>query len=177
MTSAVRARALLFTSLLPSMLISVAAAGLVLTPRAALADDVPVAAKKLVIVDKTAINGSAKLLLKGGDADVHAGAEGDSALVAGTLELFYADSPSNAAGLDMPAPWASNDARGAVFQIKQAPLGPSPVKLAKVVEAGQILVVAKGLGGFDLSSAPGAGGVLAVMTVTNGNDSSVHRHC
>jgi len=143
----------------------------------ALAIDIPVPGKKVTIVDKTAINGTAKITSLQKAPNITKGSGGNPALLDGSVEIFYSSSSSGGAFLPLPPPWAVNTATVAKFLNKSAPAGPSPVKVA-IVKNGKIAkVVSKGLGGMDISSPPGVSGVTVVFTVENGNDSSIHRLC
>jgi hypothetical protein len=143
----------------------------------ALAVDIPVPGKKVTIVDKTGINGTAKITSLQKAPNVAKGAGGNPALLTGSVEIFYTTSSATGAFLSLPSPWAVNTASVAKFVNKNAPSGPTPVKVA-IVKNGKIAkVVSKGLGGLSIASPPGPGGVTVVYTVQNGNDASIHRMC
>ena len=165
-------------SILRTFLIAAALLG---APLHALAQDAGVPGTKLVIVDKIAATGKAKtVFVTKGDPDITKGIDGDPALIEGSLEVFYTDTPSVAGTFVVPAPWLVNKDTVAKYVNKLAPTG-DDVKVA-VVKPGLVAkVVAKGLGdgkAIDLSAgAPGAGGVTAVLSVNNGIDFSMHRMC
>ena len=159
----------------------------------AAAEDAGVSAKKLIVVDKVAKNGKAKLVYlakkdpgiqKGpGAPDPKTGPQG----LAGTFEVFYADSSSPSGGFTssvsgsftMPPEWQTNKDNVAKFKNKEAPGGPSEVKVALVKPEKVAKVVAKGLGGLDLFQGPptDSGGVVTILTIVNDIDNSVHRMC
>jgi hypothetical protein len=97
--------------------------------------------------------------------------------LSGQFEVFYFGAPNNRGTLPLPAPWTSNSGVVAQYKNAAAPAGPSPVKSAKVTNGSSAKLSARGLGGLDVSSAPGAGGVVTVFTVQNAGDGSTHRMC
>lgn len=141
----------------------------------ALAADVGVVGKKLVIVDKTALNGSAKVSSLQIGSNITKGAGGNPALITGSVEIFYTNSSTGGA-FPLPSPWATNTTV-AKFSNKSAPAGPSPAKVAIVKNGKVAKMVAKGLGGLNISSPPGVPGVMVVFTIHNGVDSSTTRLC
>jgi hypothetical protein len=143
----------------------------------ALAVDIPVAGKKLTIVDKTAINGTAKISSLQKDPAVNKGAGGNPALLNGTLEIFYTSSSTGGAFLPMPSPWKINTPSVAKYSNKLAPGGPSEVKAATVKNGKLAKAVSKGLGGMDITNPPGPSGVTVVYTMVNGNDATTYRMC
>ncbi len=109
--------------------------------------------------------------------DVHVGAAPAPADLSGRLEVYYVDAPGNASVLPMPAPWATTNAKSAKYVNRFAPGGPSPVKNA-MVQFGKLgRVMARDLGGIDLTTPPGPGGVVTVLTIDNAADGSRHRMC
>jgi len=151
-----------------------AVTAVMLSSAMALAQDVGVFGKKLVIVDKTAINGTAKVSSLQKDPNVTKGPGGNPALLSGEVEIFYTAS-SAGGSFPLPSPWAVNTTT-AKFSNKSAP-AITPVKVAIVKNGKLAKMVAKGLGGLDISLPPGVPGVTVVFTVQNGNDSSTHRLC
>jgi pimeloyl-ACP methyl ester carboxylesterase len=156
---------------------------LVIVPLAAQATDAGVTGRKLIVVDKLAAAGKAKVVFVSKlDAGIEKGAAGDPSLIDGTFEVYYEDAPGSVAGtFVMPAPWLVNKDAVAKYVNKAAPGGAGEVKVA-VVKPGKVAkVVGKGLGditALDLfQGAPGPNGVTAVLTVNNGSDASTHRMC
>lgn len=123
------------------------------------------------------INGKAKLLSLQRSAAITAGSGGNPAIVAGNLQVYYADDPGNSSSLDLPSPWLRNNGTVARFTNKLSPAGPTAVRAATIRSGAMVKVGARGLGGIDLSAPPGSGGVIVVYTHQNGNDSSVNRVC
>jgi hypothetical protein len=149
------------------------------------AADVGVSGLKLIIVDKTASSGSAKVIFVTKDAGVAKGAEGDPALLDADVSFFYTDRPDVNGGFVMPAgtSWLVNKDTVAKYVNKDAPTG-GGVKVA-VLKPGKLAkVVGKALGDagdeIDLiaAGAPSdAFGVTVQLTVRNGNDDSTTRMC
>ena len=159
------------------------AIGLMGAPLAGHAADAGVTGRKLIVVDKLATAGKAKVVFVSKlDPGIEKGTAGDPALVDGRFDVFYADAPGSVTGaFVMPAPWLVNKEKVAKYVNKAAPAGAGHVKVA-VVKPGKVAkVVGKGLG--DLTTlnlfhgAPGPNGVTTVLTVENGSDASTHRMC
>lgn len=111
------------------------------------------------------------------DPNVHFGAAATPAQISASLEVHYVDTPANKAVLPLPSPWKSTGPTTLKFSNSSAPAGPTAVRTA-VVKAGKLAkIVAKGLGGLDIATPPGAGGVVTVLTITNAADGSTHRLC
>ncbi len=146
-------------------------------PALANAADVGVTAKKVIIVDKTALNGTSKLVIKSKDGAVTAGPSGDPAELTGLVRIFYTDNSANGSNLDLPFPWIKNTGKVVKFQNKLAPAGPSEVRNGVVKPGKGYTIAAKGKGGIDISAEPGPGGVTVVLVVNNGIDSSNNRSC
>jgi hypothetical protein len=144
---------------------------------AASADDVPVIGTKAQISINN-LSGKAKVTSVQKDPGIHYGAGGnDPAMLDASFEAYYVDAPTNRATLPMPAPWFLNNGITARFKNNLAPAGPTPVKAA-TLKAGRLAKLStKALGGIDVSTAPGPGGVVTIFRVTNGNDGSTHRFC
>lgn len=146
-------------------------------PARVFAADIGVTAKKVTVVDKTALNGTSKIVIKSKDGAVTSGPAGDPAELTGLVRIYYTDNTVNGASFDLPFPWIKNNGKVAKFQNKLAPAGPSEVKTA-VVKAGKGYVVSsKDKGALDISSPPGALGVTVVFVVNNGIDASNNRSC
>lgn len=146
--------------------------------------DVPVAPKKLVIVDKLVASGSAKTVYVAKDATVSKGAGVDPDQIGLQFAVSYA--VGSAAGsflvpMGTASGWVVNKDTVAKFVNKAAPSGPTQVKVA-VIKPGKLLkVVAKGLGDVPLdligAGAPLANGltqeeVVTRLCVQNGVDES-----
>jgi hypothetical protein len=147
--------------------------------------DVGITAKKLVVVDKVGVTGSAKIVYAATlDPGIAYGPGSDPPLVSGRFEVFYGDRPSSVHGaFVLPAPWLVAKGTVAKYVNKDAPGGPGAVKVGVVKPAIVAKVVAKGLGdgGDDLdlfAGAPTAAeGVLTILSVVNGADGVVRRMC
>jgi len=149
------------------------------------AADIGVSGLKLIIVDKTATGGGAKVVFVSKDAGIVKGAEGDPAELDANVSVFYTDRQDVNAGFLMPAGsnWLVNKDTVAKYVNKPAPTG-GGVKVA-VVKPGKLAkVVAKSLGDgattIDLVSAGApsdAFGVTVLLTVHNGNDDSTTTMC
>lgn len=143
----------------------------------ATAVDSPILGKKLQIIDTTPKNGKSKAVFVAKDAGIVKGASGDPSLIDGQLEFFYVDTPSNGSTMLLPSPiWDKNTDTIARYKNVTAPVG-GEVKVA-VIKPGKVAkVVAKDMGTIDISSPPGAGGVIVALTINNGNDASQTRMC
>jgi hypothetical protein len=133
-----------------------------------------IAGTKLVIVDKVATSGKAKVVFVAkNDAGIQKGPAGDPASLAGSFDVFYTDQTSVAGSFVLPSPWQKNDALVAKYVNTLAPSG-GQVKVALVKNGLVAKVRAKGLGdgpALDLFEGPPStsGGVTAVLTlVTEG---------
>jgi hypothetical protein len=138
---------------------------------------------KLVIVDKQALAGRAKVVYVSKlDPGIDKGAEGDPAELSGTFEVFYTDASSVAGSFVLPSPWQKNIAAVAKYVNTLAPGGAGDVKVALLKNGTTAKVAAKGLGdgpAIDLFAGPpsASGGVTTVLTLTNGVDDTVRRFC
>lgn len=154
----------------------VLAATIVATVLVARSADIGAVGVRLVVkVDN--VSGKAKLISQQRGAALSTGAGGNPAVLQGNLQVYYVDDPANSAALAMPAPWLRNSGKVARFTNKLSPAGPTAVRAAMLRSGGIAKVVARGLGGLDISVPPGSGGVIVVYTFENGNDASVHRIC
>ncbi|MBI3250184.1 MAG: hypothetical protein HYZ50_27120 [Deltaproteobacteria bacterium] len=142
------------------------------------ADEQGVEATKLILTDDSANGGSKLLSLKLAGPGIHKGADGDPALVSGSVEIFYMNGTTMGA-LPMPAPWAKNARGQAKFVNRNAPAGGSAVQSASFSTGKKAKVVAVDLGGLDLSAPPDELGVLVVVTLQNDNDGAeaTHKMC
>ena len=120
--------------------------------------------KKLIV--KTSTSSGKSKLISLQEGAINFGVAGDPALLSGTLEVSYVGS-GNQGTLPLPSPWDSNSGTVAKFKNSLAPDGPSPVKAA-IVTGKNAKVVAKGLGGLDITSAPEGEGIMTILTINNG---------
>jgi hypothetical protein len=131
-----------------------------------------IAGTKLVIVDKLATAGKAKVVFVAkNDPGIQKGPAGGPATLSGSFEVFYTDDTSVAGSFILPTPWQKNDALVAKYVNTLAPSG-GQVKVALVKNDLVAKVRAKGLGdgpAIDLFAGPpsASGGVTAVLTVVN----------
>ncbi len=155
------------------------AVGLVAGPgRAA---DAGVAGKKLVLIDRLASRGTAKLEYVASDAEIQKGADGDPGLLDARLEVFYGDIPgAGGSRLDMPrgAGWVRND--GSARYVNRSAPSEGAVRSAVIQPGRRARIVARALGdtpehSIDLFT-PGTS-VTTVLTVFNRVDGSLHRMC
>jgi hypothetical protein len=139
----------------------------------ALAVDISVAGKKLIIVDKTASTGAAKAVYVVKDPNVTKGTATDVATISSQLDIYYGASHGtwvNPSG----ANWLVNKDTVAKYVNKLAPTGGS-TKVSVIKPAKLLKNVGKSLGdsAIDISAAPPAV-ITTVYTVNNGG---VFRHC
>lgn len=153
--------------------------GLVLCTSAS-ALDVPISARKLVVVDRLATVGSAKVVYVAKDAAITKGAGLDPEAIDAALTVAYAS--GGAIGVvAIPAGaangWRSNATSVAKYANPAAPSGPSDAKVA-VVKPGRVLkLVARGLGSPALDVVAGgdpAGAVRTAYCLTNGGETYCH---
>jgi hypothetical protein len=153
----------------------VAAMALVVAPDGARATDAGVVGKRLVLTRSASGRESLRSTQK--DAAVSFGGGSAASELSGTFEIFYVDAPANRATLDLPSPWERNTGVVATFRNRLAPNGPTAVSSARVTGTRTAVVVAKGLGGIDITSSPGSGGVVSMLTIANAGDGTMHRMC
>lgn len=143
----------------------------------ATAGDNPILGKKLVITDTVAKNGKSKAVFVAKDAGIVKGPVGDPALLDGKFEFYYADTPTNRSTFLLPlGDWDKNTDKLARYKNVTAPVG-GDAKVALLKPNRVAKVVGKAKGAIDISTAPGANGVVAIYTVNNGSDGSQHRMC
>lgn len=150
---------------------AVAGIGMAGTVRAA---DIPIAGRKVVVVDKMNAVGKAKAVFVAKHPGATKGSGTDVTQIDVEFELSY-DSVSGAFLAPQGSGWLVNKATVAKYVNKNAPAG-GATKVA-VIKPGKLLkIVGPSLGDtpIDISGAP-SGSVLAVYTVTNGAE--VNRHC
>ena len=154
---------------------------------AANADDLGVAGRKLIILDKiTAAQKAKTVFVSKGDDGIEKGAAGDPAQLAGSFEWSYlTDEPQAVSGFfGMPSSnWTVNTEAVAKFVNTEAFTGSptftkvvviKPSKVAKFVARG---LADEGTPNLLLGPPSDSGGITTVLTITNGNDSSTHRMC
>jgi len=132
--------------------------------------------KKLIVKTNTVAN-KHKVVSIQQSPSIVLGAPGFPADMSGSLQIFYVDTPLNTGVLGLPSPWATTSSTVFKFKNASAPAGPSPVKSALAKATKLAKVVSKGLGGLDISTAPGANGVIAVFTLDNASDFSQLKLC
>jgi hypothetical protein len=132
----------------------------------AAAGNLPARVGKKLIVKTSTSSGKSKLISLQEGA-INFGVAGDPALLSGTLEVSYVDAGNQYGALSLPSPWDSNSGTVAKFKNSLAPGGTSEVKAA-IVTGTKAKVVAKGLGGLDITSPPEGGGIMTILTINNG---------
>jgi len=146
-----------------------------------------VSGTKLIVVDRLALAGSAKITFVAKDtlAGITKGSGLDPAQIGVVFDLRYGNG-ATAGSFTLPAGasdgtsgWRTNRATVAKFVNRGAPSGPTSAKLG-VIKPGKLLkLVGKSLGDspIDVAGAgdPGASGVLTEFAVTNGGPT--FRHC
>jgi hypothetical protein len=139
----------------------------------AMADDIPVKALKLIIVDKLVATSSAKAVFVAKDAAVTKGASTDVSTVSGELDIAY-DNTSGSFSNPSGSNWLVNKTTVAKYVNKQAPTGGATK--VNVVKPGKLIKnVGKSLGDvpIDISAAP-TGNVQYEYTITNGGTDFNH---
>lgn len=169
----------------PSSLVVMPLAGVLLAAAAAGAADVPVVTRKLVVVDKLTAAGKAKLVYvsKDQDAGITKGAGTDPDRIAVRFDVAYANGSAAGAFVvpagasDGTAGWLVNKAAVAKYVNKGAPGGPTAAKVA-VVKPGKLLkLVGAGLGDVPLgvlAAGDPAGSLFTSFCVTNGAEEDCH---
>lgn len=153
----------------------------------------PVSGAKLLMIDKYAASGKAKMVLLVKDdapGAVTKGAAADPPQLSGTVEIFPLSDPTNRAVYELDtAGWVSNKEKIAKFKNTTAAAGTAGVKIAAVKPDKLIKAVAKNLGDgdsatgdqdasdIDLGSLTGADSLIAVVSIENQSDNSSHRMC
>ena len=142
--------------------------------------DVPIAADKLIILDKLATSGRAKVVFVSHDENIAKGPSVDPAEIAATLRIYTDDSTENYALFRTSSPWLENTAAKAKYLNSEAPAG-GGVKVA-IVKPGRLAkLVAKSAGdqsAIDIvSTPPGANGVTVVLGIEDASDGSTTRLC
>ena len=148
---------------------------LFLRPGAAIGADFGVIGKSAVLSSSSSGKQSLKSLQKGNG--VRFGPSSAASELRGRLEIYYVDAPNNRSYLPMPAPWDINTGALARFRNTDAPGGPSGVKSGLLRVDKLAKITAKSVGGIDLSTPPGAGGVMSVLSIYNDGNGTRHRMC
>jgi hypothetical protein len=140
----------------------------------AMAVDVPIGGLKLIVVDKGAAAGAAKMVFVAKDAAITKGTATDKAYVAALLNVAH-DGSYGASVMPGGAHWLANTEAVAKYVDKTAPATGS-TKIGVIKPGNLIKVVTKSLGDtpFDIGAAP-TGPVYAAFTVINGAET--FRHC
>jgi hypothetical protein len=144
--------------------------------------DIGVSGKKLLVLDKTALSGSAKVVYVSKDPGVRKGLEGYADGVSATFDLSY---DGQAGEFVIPrgeftgaSGWTVSNARVAKFVNRNAPGGPTAVKVAVIKPEKVLKIVAKGLGdgaALDiLTQGPPTGSVFTSFCLTSGGETSCH---
>jgi len=146
----------------------------VLTAGPAMAADIGVVGLKLIILDKLAAASKAKMVFVTKDVAVTKGTGTDASTISAQLDISGTTGPGS---FVMPAGsnWLVNKSTVAKYVNKPAPSG-GAVKVSVVKPTKLVKVVGKSLGDTPVNiSAPPAGSVLVVHSITNGAENN--RHC
>jgi hypothetical protein len=133
--------------------------------------NVPITARKFVVVDKLSTSGKAKVVFLAEDSAIAKGAGTDVAQIQAELDVLY-DSAHGAfvmpqGGTELGNSWLANDPSLAKYFYPSAPAGGS-VRIAVIKPAKLVKVVAKSLGDSPLNvSAAPLGAVYVSYTITN----------
>ena len=160
------------------------------------ADDTQVLGKKLLLLDKHAVSGKAKVVFVAKDSTpggVHKGPSGDPPGLSGTVVVFPVSDPANRAVFSLDAlpdgEWKKNTDSVAKYVNSGAGVGGPGVKAATIKPDRILKVVTKNLGDGDASAGDdGAGDIdlgslsesdtlMVVVTVENALDASTHVMC
>jgi hypothetical protein len=149
--------------------------GLVCAARAGHAADIPIAALKLIVIDKMVVASTAKLTFVAKDVAIDKGPGTNAANIDARLDVAFDATAGSFVSPSGPE-WIVNKSTVAKFVNVAAPGGSSPAKVHLVKPAKLIKVVGRSLGtpALDISSPP-SGPVYIVQTVTN--DGVTNRHC
>lgn len=153
----------------------------------------PVAGAKLLMIDKYAAAGKAKVVMILKDTTPGSISKGPAATpsgLSGQLILFQESDPFNRAIFDLDGSgWVKNKGTVAKYKDKSAAAGAAGVRGVTVKEDKKLKVVARNLGDgdsasgdqsttdIDLSALTTSDAIMAVITIDNANDSSSHRMC
>jgi YVTN family beta-propeller protein/cysteine-rich repeat protein len=150
---------------------------------------VGVTATKLIVVDKTAIAGSAKFVFVAKDQSgaITKGAGTTVGDIAVELDVAYTDGSATGAFVipagasDGTAGWLVNKETVAKYVNRSAPGGPTETKVAVIKPGKLVKLVGKGLGDTPLDilgagepTAQAAGEVVTAYRVTNGGEETCH---
>jgi hypothetical protein len=162
------------------------ACGIMVVATHAAAADIPVAARKLIVIDKTATTGVSKVVYVAKDAAVTKTADDDAAAISATFNVTYLGALGSAAGqFDVPAGlsngtdgWVVDKDTVAKYTNKDAPNGPTGTKVAVIKPAKLLKLVAKTRGDSAMLDVTGAdapiAGVFTAFTVTEASGTNVH---
>jgi hypothetical protein len=140
----------------------------------AMAVDITITGLKLIILDKMAAASQAKMVYVSKDGAIAKGSGTDAGDIDAQLDISGTTGPGSFV-MPQGANWLVNKDLVAKYVNKNAPSGGS-VKVSVIKPQKLIKVVAKSLGDTPIDiSAPPAGPVLVVHTVTNGGVTT--RHC
>ena len=150
------------------------------------AADIGVIPKKLIVVDKLAVAGQAKVVYVSKDqaAGITKGTGADPAQISVQFDVVYGNG-SAAGAFTLPAGvhggsdgWKVNKPTVAKYVNKNAPSGPTQAKVAVVKTIRLLKLVGKGLGDVPLdifgAGDPGAEGVRTAFCVTNSGAETCH---
>ena len=140
---------------------------------------VPVAARKLVVVDRTAVVGRARVTFVAGDEGVTKGSGQDPGAIGVRLGLRYANGAAQGVFVVPPGDpgWLLNDASVAKFRNTAAPAGSTAARVVLVKPGTLLKLSGHGLGDGPFRVRRGgdpAGDVFASYCVENGGDSYCH---
>ncbi|HWP65742.1 MAG TPA: hypothetical protein VNO26_07510 [Candidatus Limnocylindria bacterium] len=136
--------------------------------------DIPVVGLKLIMVDKTAVGGGAKVTFVSKDANVAKGMGTDAANIFAGMSVAY-DGKVGSFVMPPGSSWVVNKPTVAKYSNGAAPSGGS-VKVSVVKPGLLVKTVAKSLGDSPIDiSAPPAGSVYVSYAVANEGDG--YRHC
>lgn len=153
----------------------------------------PVSGAKLLMIDKYATSGKAKMvmILKDDSAGaIDKGPAAEPPALSGTVEIFPLSDPTNRAVYELDtAGWIHNKEKIAKFKNSLAAPGAAGVKVAAVKPDKLVKVVARNLGDgdsatgdqgsgdIDLAALTGADSLIAVISIENASDASSYRMC
>jgi len=153
----------------------------------------PISGSKLLMIDKYANSGKAKIVLLAKDTtpgSISKGPSADPTGLTGTIVLFQEANPSNRAVFDLAGSgWSKNKVSIAKYKNTAAAPGTAGAKIASVKPDKLVKLVASNLGDgdaasgdqdtndLDLSVLTTSDVIKAVITIYNANDGSQHTMC
>src|SRR5262245_17481376 len=134
------------------------------------ATDVPIAGRKLVVVDTTALSGTGKAVFVAKDAAVAKGTATDPGHIEATLHVAY-DAVNGAFAMPQGGHWLANSSTIAKYVNTTAPAG-GAVKVSVVKTGSLVKVTAKSVGDtpLDVSTAPNSPVYVAYTIVNDGEE-------